>query len=166
MSRAVNILKTHTEEQALIQIYEAKLNQLMAQPKPTQTEINEYIENESTKRPALDETMVKSRTQASRTERIAMHYEDNLLRAHDEEIAHLSHEIARLQYRAALYDAMLKRLNEHDRWLLMEKYVKERALAQIINEMPNEIGIYSKATLSRRLKRIITSLDAMLEKCA
>ncbi len=95
-----------------------------------------------------------------------MHYEDNLLRAHDEEIAHLSHEIARLQYRAALYDAMLKRLNEHDRWLLMEKYVKERALAQIINEMPNEIGIYSKATLSRRLKRIITSLDAMLEKCA
>lgn len=166
MSLAVNILRTHAEEQALIQIYKAKLDQLMGQPKPTQAEINEYIENESTKRPALDDILVKSRTQTSRTERIAMRYEDNLIRAHDEEIAHLSQEIARLQYRAALYDAMLKRLHEHDRWLILEKYVKERALAQIINEMPSEIGIYSKATLSRRLKKIITSLDAMLEKCA
>lgn len=166
MSLAVNILKTHAEEQALIQIYEAKLNQLLKQPRPTQADINEYIENESTKRPALDETMVGSKFQTSRTERIALHYEDDLIRTHDEETAQLLQEIARLQYRAALYDAMLKRLNDHDRWLLQEKYVKERTLVQILGDMPKDIGIYSKATLSRRLKKILATLDAMLEKCA
>lgn len=160
MKKAEWILRSHREHQATLKLLKAKLQQI---GEITEAEKSGYIEAQMLRHTQLD-GMPKAPSQDSRTEKVALTYHDSLHAEHSNEAQDLLDKMQDIRFYLHVYDAMMATLTPEEMWLARERYVNGKSLGRMLLEMPDDIAIRSKTTLSKRCAGVIDQLERFLAK--
>lgn len=155
MKKAEWILRSHREQLATLKLLKAKLQQI---DEITESEKNDYIETHMLQHTQLD-GMPKMPSQNSRTEMIALTYNDALQAERSNESQDLLTKMQDIRFYLRVYDAMLSSLTPDEVWLARERYVNGKSLGRMLLEMPDSIAIRSKATLIKHCTGVIDQLE-------
>ncbi len=158
MKKAEWILLSHREHLATLKLLKAKLQQI---GEITDAEKNGYIEAQMLQRTQPD-GMPKAPSQSSRTEKIALTYNECLQAERSNEIQNLLFKMQAIRFYIQVYDAMMASLTPDEMWLARERYVNGKSLGRMLLEMPESIAIRSKTTLSKRCAAVIDQLEHFL----
>lgn len=158
MKKAEWILRSHREHLATLKLLKAQLQQI---GEITDAEKKDYIEAQMLRHAQLD-GMPKTHVQSSRTEKIALTYQERLQAEHSCEIQDLLTKIQEIRFDLQVYDAMMASLTSDEMWLARERYVNGKSLGRMLLEMPDSIAIRSKTTLSKRCAAVIDQLERFL----
>lgn len=158
MKKAEWILRSHREHLATLKLLKAKLQQI---GEITDAEKRDYIEAQMLRHAQLD-GMPKAPSQSSRTEKIALTYNECLQAERSNEAQDLLIKMQDIRFCLQVYDAMMASLTPEDVWLARERYVNGKSLGRMLLEMPEGIAIRSKTTLSKRCAGVIDQLERFL----
>lgn len=106
--------------------------------------------------------MPKTPSQTSRTEKTALTYMDGLQEERSSEAQDLRKAMQEIRFYLEVYDAMMTNLTPEQAWLACEHYVNGKLLGRVLQEMPDNIFIRSKAALHRRRISVIDQLERFL----
>lgn len=105
---------------------------------------------------------------ASRTECLALSYEDDWQEYADELtqcIRHLRRGIFDVQQRILLFDAVMAGLDQQEQWLVTEIYVNKTTIERLA-EMKTPAGLFlSVSTISRHRKKLLEKVELLLRMC-
>jgi len=160
MKKAEWILLSHREHLATLKLLKAKLQQI---GEITDAEKSSYIEAQML-RHAQPDGMPKAPSQGSRTEKIALTYNECLQAERSSEAQDLLDKMQDIRFYLHVYEAMMASLTPDEMWLARERYVNGKSLGRMLLEMPESIAIRSKATLSKRCAGVIDQLECFLVK--
>lgn len=158
MEKAEWILRSHREHLATLKLLKAQLQQI---GEITDAEKNDYIEAQMLRHTQLD-GVPKAPTQSSRTEKVALTYNECLQAERSSEAQDLLSKMQAIRFYLQVYDAMMASLTPDEMWLARERYVNEKSLGRMLLEMPDSLSIRSKTTLSKRCADVIDQLERFL----
>lgn len=127
----------------------------------TDAEKNDYNEAQMLRNTQLD-GMPKASSQSSRTEKVALTYNECLQTERSSEAQDLMSKMQAIRFYLQVYDAMMASLTPDEAWLARERYVNEKSLGRMLLEMPDSLSIRSKTTLSKRCADVIDQLERFL----
>lgn len=158
MKKAEWILRSHREHLATLKLLKAKLRQI---GEITDVEKDSYIEAQMLRRAQLD-GMPKTPSRSSRTEKVALTYDECLQAERTDESKDLLVKMQEIRFYLQVYDAMMASLPPDEAWLARERYTNGKSLGRMLLEMPDSLAIRSKTTLSKRCVDVIDRLERFL----
>ena len=161
MTTAEWLLRHHLEHQSRLRLLDADLKKLEDGLHATR-EKEELISDLSLHMPAMD-GMPHSKTAASKTERIALTYEERYQTDTKEKCRTIRIEINELQYYMRIYEIMMSGLTEKEKWLITKRYVEQKSYGQMLVGMPPQIDIQSKSTLAKKCCAILERINKMFD---
>lgn len=160
MSQAEWLLSNYEAYRCRLAILEVILAQYKAD-KPNDLHIHQVIEEMSLAAPVLSDIST-THGNGSKTEYIALHYQEQLRAQKEEELMRILSESKKLQYYINICDTMLASLSAKEKQLIENKYVLHKTYDRMLAELPDGIAPLSKSALWYQCKRVIKKLDGML----
>lgn len=158
MTSADYLLRNHKNYNSLEKMLEVQIQHLVENPIQT-TEADAFIESLMLSGRPIDGVIHHSSRHGSKTEEVALSYQDKLIEQRANHIETLQHQLKQVQYYIRLYDAVVAGLDPVEKWIVECHYVQSLSFNEMIRISPDSMTTISKSTLCRKKNELLRRID-------